>query len=88
MTTRCENCDEGGPAAPCFGKPGCHGFWNGCDCPDCREQDQRETVETDEQRDSVAIAKADRELRRQLEEIEDPRLRAECLEAFDHRLSR
>jgi hypothetical protein len=36
-TTKTPTCSRCGndPEAPCHGSPGCHGFWEGCDCPRC-----------------------------------------------------
>lgn len=49
-------------------------------CSDCGDLNLFHICETDAQR--AAIAKADRRLRRELEAITDPRLRAECLRAL------
>jgi hypothetical protein len=31
----CDTCQKFGPAAPCWGAYGCHGFASGCGCIDC-----------------------------------------------------
>jgi len=35
----CENCNEGGQAASCWGYQGCHGHENGCGCFGCAVTD-------------------------------------------------
>lgn len=39
----CDTCTELGEEAPCWGQTSCHGYWNGCGCRDCTEQDRRES---------------------------------------------
>ena len=36
----CSNCQEGGPLAGCWGKAGCHGFWEGCGCYLCAQTER------------------------------------------------
>ena len=38
----CENCREGGPDAPCWGRTSCHGYFDGCGCRDCIARDRAE----------------------------------------------
>ncbi len=62
----CENCAEGGPQAPCWGRPSCHGYLHGCGCQGCAERDA-EVLEAlrlrygpPEEWDVVALPDADR----------------------------
>jgi len=36
----CEDCNEGGPSAHCWGYIGCHGYYKGCGCEDCAREDE------------------------------------------------
>ena len=35
----CKRCAEGGRDAPCWGRAGCHGFYEGCGCDRCDAED-------------------------------------------------
>lgn len=36
----CSRCGND-PDAPCAGQPGCHGYYEGCDCEACRREHER-----------------------------------------------
>lgn len=41
----CDRCAGDGPEAPCWGRQGCHGYYNGCGCRECVKQDAREQLQ-------------------------------------------